>query len=213
MVQSERLVLPPSGGAGNGASPTNEPPPLPDDIIETVRQLQDDTDNLQFALGDLIVAVTDELGSAYEPYSHNPSFLIMTLIANRAGVAKSTLIDREKVARFFPKEIREKYPYTYGQFRALKKAGDRWQEYADYFLDHLPAPVSIISEKIRRDKTNEPPWMGRFEKFGELAQVLIKDEEAPDFVKRCARSCMLSLGIAFGEYRKRGHWKTRHTKQ
>ena len=42
----------------------NSLPPLPDDLIETVRKLDHDGEGVQGAMGDLLVAAVEEMGPA-----------------------------------------------------------------------------------------------------------------------------------------------------
>jgi len=64
--------------------------------------------------------------------------------------------DRESLARFFPPEVREEYPFTYSQWRALRSAGSAWREYANWAADNLPAPVALIRAQIKSNGDLQP---------------------------------------------------------
>ena len=73
---------------------------LPDAVIESLRQLLDDSDSYQFAVGDLINDVLVEFDQIKR------SDLIKQM-ADRTGADRSTLRDRHNVAKFYPKVIRK----------------------------------------------------------------------------------------------------------
>src|SRR3990170_4511985 len=52
------------GGAEVSAS-RNTLPPLPDDLIDAVSQLNSDEGSIQWAMGDLLAAAVDEMGPVY----------------------------------------------------------------------------------------------------------------------------------------------------
>lgn len=167
------------------------PPPLPDEIIEQTRQLLDDAERPQWALGDLLVAVLDELGHRYEQIFDERrragrAWLIKH-IADRTGAATSTLRDREVMARFWTEDLREKYSMlTYHQLRAVKSAGENWKQYADWAALELP-PVAVIRAKIKNHGHEVPAWLGRWERACTLLDAIARDEMAPGKLRSYAR--------------------------
>ena len=172
----------------------NSLPPLPDDLIETVRQLNDDGDGVQWAMGDLLVSAVEELGPAYASIPELGSLrrartYILRQLADRTGVDESTLRDRQNVCEFFPPKMRLEYDgFTFHQWRAFKYAGGQWRKYAEQAAQNLPAPVRVIRAWIRDDKNEVviPAWERMLDKFIDIAYSLERDEAAPGWVRQAA---------------------------
>ena len=84
----------------------NSLPPLPDDLIETVRQLNHDGEGVQWAMGDLLVSAVEELGPAYATHPGIGSLrrartYILRKVGDLAGGDDRTLRGRETGCRFF----------------------------------------------------------------------------------------------------------------
>lgn len=162
----------------------SNPPPLPDEIIEHLRQLQGDAEKGQWLVGDFLVGVVDELAEIYERAGvRKARTWLVRHMANRIGVDETTLRDRECVARFFPQEARDKYPFSWSQWRALKSAGDKWEEYAVWATENLPAPVMMIREKIKGNGDAEPKWIYKWNKAMEFFEDISLDEEVPVMIR------------------------------
>lgn len=178
---------------------TKDPPPLPDEIIETLRQLQGDAERHQWGVGDFLVGVVDELSAVYEIAGvRRARTWLVRHMANRIGADESTLRDRECVARFFPEEVRGAYPFSWSQWRAIKSAGDNWKEYADWAADNLPAPVTLIRQKIKANGHEKPKWIYKWEKAMDFLEDIADDEEAPQNVRSFANGIIKSRSIADG---------------
>ena len=170
-----------------------ELPQLPDKVIEYTRQLLETQDGHQWKLGDHLVSVCEELAGYYagllnegdlERAVRKARAHIIKQLANRTGADRSTLRDRQNVARFFPPDIRGRYSVlSYSQMRACKAAGDRWEEYAIWACDNLPAPVAIIRARIKYNGDLPPVWIARWERIQRLGEILYEDEEAPAVVR------------------------------
>lgn len=176
-------------------------PPLPPEIIERVRQLSDDADRPQWTAGYELVAILDELVPVYAALpelgsARRARTWIVRKLCDGTGGNESTMRDRISIARFYLPEARRKYDmFSYSQMRAFKSAGpDKWEEYAQYFLDHLPAPVRVIRERIRANgaEPTEPAWKRKWERFLDLAYELAQDEETPERLKRAA-DCVIDV--------------------
>ena len=172
-------------------------PQLPDELVEVTRQLINDGEGHQWVLGDHLVAVVDELGGFYANLLDERSSTIalrrsrahiIRQLADRTGADASTLRDRECMARFFPPEIRKDYDVLgWSQLRAIKSAGDQWQDYATWTLDNLPAPVRVIRRRIKNNGHDVPPWVGRWERLQDIARVMQHDETAPRVMRNVGR--------------------------
>jgi hypothetical protein len=173
---------------------TYQPPPLPDELVEQLRQLTNDADNHQWQVGDFLVSVVDELGQHYEAIGvkRARSWLIQNM-ASRVGVDASTLRDREAMARFYPANIRSRFDMlTYHQLRACKSAGPEWERYAIWASEDLP-PCAVIRAKVKNGGSLPPAWAGRWSRVIELSELLQSDEQAPPGVRLTAR--LISMGI------------------
>ncbi len=161
---------------------------LPDQVIETLRQLLDDGDYHQFTVGDFIIDVLDE-------FPNIPRADVIRQLADRTGSDRSTLRDRHNVARFYPKEVRQEFDMlTWSQLRACKVAGPEWREYAEWAAGHMPAPVAVIRARIKNDGNDKPAWEYRWDSMQRIAGQLVEDTEAPKRVRKLAR-----LVIKYGQ--------------
>lgn len=152
---------------------------LPDDIIDTARALLDGSEAYQWQLGDFLTDVVDEFGRQHRA-------AIIRELSSQTGADASTLRDRQIVAAFFPRAVRDLYPFTWSQWRALKSAGpEHWQEHAEYWVEHLPAPVAAIRKRIKGNgHTQDERWQDRLELMLEMARLLAEDEAAPVDARR-----------------------------
>jgi len=176
---------------------TKRLPDLPEIVIEVTRQLIEEGEGHQWKLGDHIAGIVDELGSRYASLIDTPQAKsavrrarthIVKQLADRTGTDRSTLRDREVMARFFPQDVRESMsPLTYHQLRACKSAGDEWRKHAEWALENLPAPTAIIRLRIKHHGELPPAWMGRWDRMLQLSRDLMVDEAAPDRVRHIAR--------------------------
>jgi len=159
---------------------------LPDEVIDKLIQLASDLDNNCWELGDICLALVDELSTIY------PKHEIRSAIANESGLAIDTLRDRERVSRRITNGDR-KYPFTYHQYRACLAAGNRWQEYAEWCLDSMEEyggripPVAVIRMKIKGENAEEQRWVKLWEKIQEIAERLLTDEQTPEVVRSVVR--------------------------
>lgn len=168
---------------------SNSPPPLPDVVIEPLRQLVNDADGHQWVIGDYIIDVVDELEAVYSGLGlRSARAWLIRHMAERVGADASTLRDRASMAKFYSPDVRSEYDtLSYHQLRACKSAGDEWQTYADWAMENLPAPVSLIRARVKHNGDLPPAWKGRWERVLVLAELLADDEEAPAHVRLWAR--------------------------
>jgi len=167
---------------------TNALPPLPKDFIEMARTLADAPEHYQFQLGDLInnkVAQYESLTDRRRARWH-----VIQELDNNAVADKSTLRDRSVMAAFWSPDMREEYDMlSYSQKRAIKAAGERWKEYAEWTLAHLPSPVWLIRKRIKDNGDGEerqPGWERLLDRFIDIAYSLERDEAAPGWVRQAA---------------------------
>ena len=157
------------------------PVQLPDALIETLRQLLDDGDKYQFAIGDFISEVLVEFDQIKR------SDLIKQM-ADRTGADRSTLRDRHNVAKFYPQDVRVSYDMlSYSQLRACKAAGDEWERYAKWAQKHLPAPVAMIRQRIKHNGDDAPYWISRWARMQNISRLIVSDPDAPEKVKKVCR--------------------------
>jgi hypothetical protein len=177
-------------------------PHLPDDAIEMVRALGERQEKTQWALGDTICEICDELYDTWiQAGIHNPRAAIIRELANATGLDISTLRDRHIMARFFTHEDRIKYsPLTYHQLRACKSAGENWRQYAEWALANLPAPVALIRTKIKNNGDLPDPWIKYWSKICELAGRIIEDEKAPVELAEACRNILI-VDMPFRDWR------------
>lgn len=179
-------------------------PPLPDEVIEEVRQLSDSADTFQWRIGDILCDVWDEVGREYTiilDSERRAHAYIIGQVANRAGIAKSTLRDRENMSKFFPKPVRKELePLTYHQARALKSAGDQWQEYKKWVFDfadqegYFPS-VEAIRDKIKAAGADLPLWQKRMNQIIPLLVKVSLDPEAPTALTKDAAEFLMLLEL------------------
>lgn len=171
---------------------------LPDEIIETARQLMGSEDDARWKLGDFLSDVVSELEPAYQGVGvKHPRAELFRVISSAIGCDASTLRDRQSMSEFFPYEVRASYPaLSYSQLRACRSAGNQWQEYADWAVSNLPAPVAVIRARVKNGGALPPAWAGRWARVQELSELLMGDSEAPPGVRLAAR--LISMGILGG---------------
>jgi uncharacterized protein (DUF433 family) len=154
---------------------------LPEQVIEALRQLLDDSESYQWATGDFIIDVLDEFPQIAR------SDLIRQM-ADRTGSDRSTIRDRHNVARFFPKEVRKEFDMlTWSQLRACKRAGTEWREYAEWAAGHMPAPVAVLRARIQNNGHDQPAWISRWAGMVRLGKLIAEDTEAPENIRELAQ--------------------------
>ncbi len=157
---------------------------LPDQLIETLRQLLDDGEAYQWATGRFICDALDEFPDV------NRSELIIQM-ADRTGANRSTLRDRHNMAKFYPAEVVVQYDMlSYSQLRACKSAGDEAHQYLEWATNNLPAPVAVIRARIDNNGHDQPAWVHRWEAVQRLAQQIADDQDAPWEIRLLARLCV-----------------------
>jgi hypothetical protein len=188
---------------------------LPDEVYEQLRHMLGQGEKFQWKIGDFIEEIWIEVLNHLPPYVVNTQTgerivdydrlsrlahadLIRDLAEN-TGADKSTLNDRQNMANFFPKPIREKYDMlTYSQLRACKSAGpDDWEKWAQWALvngyNGRPAGVHTIRRAINKAEDPTPDWVNRLKKLEELVEKLITDDDTPAYVKEILRDCQVDL--------------------
>ena len=157
---------------------------LPDQVIETLRQLLDDGEAYQWATGRFICDVIDE-------FPNLDRSDIVKQLADRTGADRSTLRDRHNMAKFYPVEVVAEYDMlSYSQLRACKSAGDEAHEYLEWATNNLPAPVAVIRARIKNNGHDQPAWVHRWESMQRLAAQIADDEAAPWGIRLLARLCV-----------------------
>ena len=171
----------------------DRPVKLPDEVIEAARQLLHDGEGHQWRLGDHLVEVVDEFEHVLKRSE------IIRQLANGVGADASTLRDRECMARFYPPSLRRRYDsLTYHQLRACKSAGERWREYADWALDNLPAPVSLLRAMVKHNGDLPPAWVDRWARMQRLGELLADDAQAPPWVRQAGLYISRAVGSGSG---------------
>jgi len=185
-------------------------PPLPDALIDELVTLLDKAEPMQWAIGEFIVKVWEELGDAYAnvfkqrnttwsaAYAKSRAHAwFVAHLAERTGTDVSTLRDRESMVGFWGEHRRDYEQYTYHQLRAYKAAGDNWRQVmreceleADKW-GKLPS-VRDIRNYIR-DNGGKPAWENRWKRFIRLAELLAEDEDAPNDVREVAGTVIRSI--------------------
>ena len=172
-------------------------PQLPDEATDKLRELNEKADNSQWEIGDFLLDFIDEVLPAYADacFDGKPKKAhqwILNSLANDVGVDSATLRDRESVARFFPQKIRPRLdPLTYHQARAVKAAGDRWEEYLEWVKEEMnnhpngrPPSVAKIREKIKKDQTGVMVWYSRFKKAIPILTNIAYDKDCPEKLQK-----------------------------
>ena len=168
---------------------------LPDEVIETARQYLGNEDDARWQLGDFLSDVVSELEPAYQSAGvKHPRAEMFRVISGSIGCDPSTLRDRQSMSEFYPYQVRASYSaLTWSQLRACRSAGNQWQEYADWAVSNLPAPVAMIRAKVKNGGALPPAWVGRWSRVIELSELLQSDEQAPPGVRLAAR--VIAMGI------------------
>ena len=110
---------------------------LPDAVFVQLRHLLDQGETVQWATGDFIRDVWEEI-HRYTPKIDQPKEQAQMIkdMARETGADKSTLRSRFRMSVFFTDQQRATWmpPYTYHQMRALKSAEDGWADVATWGL-------------------------------------------------------------------------------
>ncbi len=157
---------------------------LPDQVIETLRQLLDDGEAYQWATGRFICEVVDE-------FPNLDRSEIVKQLADRTGANRSTLRDRHNMAKFYPAEVVLQYDMlSYSQLRACKSAGGEAHKYLEWAANNMPAPVAVIRARIKNNGHDQPAWVHRWEGMQRLAQQIADDQEAPAEIRKVCQLVM-----------------------
>ena len=159
-------------------------PQLPDDAVEHLRQILDDSESHQWRCGDLLADLIDEFLPTFEAaYGRRGRAMIIRQLANRLGRDESTLRDRLSICLFYPPRVRSEYDeLTWSQLRACKSAGPDWKIYADWAMENLPAPTSMIRARIKGNGDQRDNWEELWDRLLELVDKLLK-MEIPEWVR------------------------------
>lgn len=163
---------------------------LPDLVFEQLRHLLDMGEIQQWAVGDFIRDVWEEIEKNIPEGSERKEYASMIRqMANATGADESTLRSRAKMSKFYlTKATRESWqpPYTYHHLRALMSAGDNWREIALWGLtggfNEGVATVQEIRDKIRGDRDPLELTRARIERLRKTVDGIMVAEETPENV-------------------------------
>ena len=162
---------------------------LPDLVFEQLRHLLEMGDIQQWAIGDFIRDVWEEIEKNIPEGSERKEYASMIRqMANATGADESTLRSRTKMSRFYSDADRDVWqpPYTYHHLRALMSAGDDWPGIAMWgltggFNDGV-ATVQEIRDKIRGDRDPLELTRARIERLHKTVDRIMVAEETPENV-------------------------------
>lgn len=174
-------------------------PPLPDDLVEALRQLCDDADREAFRIGRFLADAWDEFGGVYtalhggnERAAHA---WFIGYLAARTGREASTLRDRERVARYVTPDMAAEHPFTFHQWRAIMSAEpERRGDYIAWM--HAEAErngggfpsVAAIRDEIAADRAGAPAWVRRYARVQRAAAALASDAQVPPRLRAVLRA-------------------------
>jgi hypothetical protein len=152
---------------------------LPDVLIFQYRTIVDANADGHWADGDFLADVVDEFTTVYPPEEmRRVRARIIAQLANATGANRSTMRQRELMSRFFTPDLRREYqPLTWYQLRECRRAGDAWEKWAVWALDHLPAPCHVIRNAIKSNGDLPPAWVEMWERLGDLARDLSNNKD------------------------------------
>lgn len=155
---------------------------LPEEVILRLQANTDNEDAARWDDGEIAAELVDEFGPMYG------KALVRKRLAIEAGIAASSLRQREELSRFFPQDVRDEFEIlTWSQWRAIKPAGAiGWRELATWAIESAdeyggrPAPVDAITAKRLGDKGKEPPdWDELFIKMRDLGDDVLGSKGVP----------------------------------
>ena len=160
---------------------------LPDLVYEQLRHLLDMGERNQWAVGDFIRDVWEEIEKNVPKEEHKKEHATMIIqMATNTGADKSTLRSREKMSTFYQMGWRATWqpPYTYHHLRALMGAGpDGWADVASWGLtggyNGGLATVEEIRDHIRGAVDPTELTRKRLVSLQRMASKIIQAEETP----------------------------------
>jgi hypothetical protein len=138
---------------------------IPDEALDQLRTLLEKDGQMQWIIGDFIVDFWTEVQKYVDTSDTREAHAeVIRQFASGTGADRTTLRDREKMSMFFTKADRARFPlFTYHQFRALRKAGEGWEEYAEIaanngysvaqirnLIDTEEAPMEVLKKRIAK---------------------------------------------------------------
>jgi hypothetical protein len=162
---------------------------IPDEAYDQLRTLLEHDGSIQWQVGDFITEFWTEMKRYLVESEVNKAHAKMIRdFADHTGADRTTLRDRERMSRFFTQEERAEYPIlTFHQFRALRSAGDDWQQWAEWAMENgrqgAPASTSKIRQAIKESKDPTPDFLKRLERMEKDGQWVLSNEEPPKDVK------------------------------
>ena len=149
---------------------------LPEEVIVRLQANTQGEDAARWDDGAIAADVVDEFGPIYG------KTLVRKRLAIEAGIAASSMRQREGMTRFFPADVRVEFEIlTWSQWRAIKPAGAiGWRELATWAIESAddyggrPAPVDAITAKRLGDHgIPAPGWDELFVKMHELGDDIL----------------------------------------
>lgn len=158
---------------------------LPDSFIEKGRQLLINADANQWAIGEHILDGIAEFGNEWDRRGiKNGRAKLIRQLSNKLGCDESTLRDRHNVVAFWQPKMKAEYQaFSWSQLRAIKHAGDEWEQYATWALEHLPCPPNVIRQQIAHDHNGKPAWMYWWERALDAINRLWHDSNTPQEIR------------------------------
>jgi len=176
------------------------PERLPDDVIESFRDLAGNDEDVRWARGDFIATIVDE---AMEELRHTPdekprvARWVIRELARETGGERDDLSRCYLMADFYPPDVRSKYipPLTFHKLRACRSAGEQWQKYADLATDDLSITCEALWAMVSRNGDEQPRWLYWLGRAQNYAERLANDETAPLAVREAARDFLEIISI------------------
>ena len=150
-----------------------------------MRELLAHSDTYQWEVGEKILEGMEELSPYWQ--EHNGRARLIEQLSNKTGTDKSTLRDRHNVVAFWKPKMTDDYRiFSWSQLRAIKFAGDKWKQYANWALKDYPytPPPDVIRARIKGNGDEIPVWMYRWNKLGDAIEKLVTAKDIPDEVRK-----------------------------
>lgn len=164
---------------------------LPASADNKIIELRDRESASLWEWADLLAALDTELCR-----NRGDQARLLSLVAGRASLDKSTLRHRLNMGRTFTPDVRAQVDdvLSYSQLEACRAAGDDWRQYALWAIESAddfggtPAPVGAIRKRIRDDAggakpPTEPPWRQKCQRIIDLADSARRERDTPDAVR------------------------------
>jgi len=168
---------------------------LPEDLLNQFASLVEHQDQSQWNVGKFISEVVDEFAEAWEASGirNGRAAVIKCLCNSRGNLDESTARDRQNVYEFWKDKLEPEYEvFSWSQLRAIKSAGNRWEKYAVWALDHLPSPAWRIRKEIKGNGDGLPIWSDYWERIISLAERLSREENLPDKIRSIIKAILES---------------------